>query len=269
MAASGKTLPDPGKFKSAGALITKQAQVVEAFRSRHAADRGLMSHIPEAERLVHAVAVLIQGQTLPATGVELERNLERLLCIDERSAVKRRAALRGNLALDNSSKAISELSGEEAVELILHARDYAKSVIARLRRLMEAKHGSLREALRLFRRNRHGDQRLDTMHLVDTSIRPEQSPGFSTTYWSEALAKLGMESDGMEGFAAALQLLGGGLKPEVLPYVSVVLRLGGLPISALVEFRQHLISKYRTLPRMFSMIGDDQAIYLESFKNES
>jgi len=230
--------------------------------------QGGLDHIPEKERLLHAVAVLSQTRTFPLNGVELEHQLEWLLGIDCGSQLQRRTSLRAQLALDESCDSVWEFCEEEVERLLLESHHHLQETFEDLRCRMFQRHGTLLDAIRAFRR-RHGEQRQGTIHLVDTKASPTQTLGAAGSRCATALCDVGLVPNGVRGATACLQLLSGSLRSKMpLPLTVFALRLGCIPLSELAVLRNRLVEKYTTLPRAFDMLGDSESISAGAFEKE-
>lgn len=210
----------------------------------------VLSHVPREERLHFAVALLLETQSFPLRGVDLECRLQRLL------AVNGSTRLAQELCMESTHYGVTlgYLDSTKLQLLLDEASDYAAAFWQRFRqRMRDAQYPGIPELASAFKRQARESGISHNLHLVD--LRSTGKGDVVGALWAKTLKSLGMPQ---EELLQRLQMVAGQvhLRPSMglhwaLPLSAALLRLSGLPEAALGELRHQILSRHHSMSHVF------------------
>ncbi|CAK9062526.1 Hypothetical protein (Fragment) [Durusdinium trenchii] len=216
----------------------------------------VLGHVPKEQRLLYAVGVLLQSQTFPLSGVDLEKRLEELLVAGRHPApagetlVRYGVRSKDELCVDLTDYPnVAQIEVTQLQHLVDEAADFvARQTAAFLQRLLIQYSGipDLATSFKRASRDSHG-----LLHLVDLGPTPKKDVG---ACWVKTLSAIPGVTK--EEVLQRLQMTAGqvrGLRP--LPLSAALLRLANLPEQLIFDLRHRILSRHHSMSHIFETMA--------------
>ena len=212
----------------------------------------VLRHVPKEERLLYAVAVVLQSQSFSLRGMDLEKHLEILLDVNGSNALAQELCME----LTHYGVTLGQLDASQVQMLLDEALDYAAASWQRFgMKMVAAQYPNAADLAVAFKRSARESGITNNLHLVDLRPAPQKSDVVGAL-WARTLQSMPQMSK--EEVQQRLQMVAGQvhLHPPsgfswALPLGAALLRLVAVPEGLIANLRHQILSRHHSISHVF------------------